>query len=45
MSWRSQNVRVGAHSMSCLTFDDILSTLRGRIIVTQADPSTDDASR
>ena len=44
MSWRSQNVRLGAHSMSCLTFDDVLSTLRGRILVAQVDPLANDPS-
>lgn len=44
MSWRSQNVRLGGHSMSCLTFDDLLPTLRGRIIVAEVEPSAEDTS-
>jgi len=37
MTWRSQNVRLGSHSMSCLTFDDVLATLRRRIMVAEAE--------
>jgi antiviral defense system Shedu protein SduA len=44
MSWRSQNVRLGGHNMSCLTFDNILSTLKGRIMIAEVDPAPEDPS-
>jgi hypothetical protein len=44
MSWRSQNLRLGGHSMSCLTFDNVLSALRGRVVIAQVDPARSDTS-
>ncbi|MFL5111534.1 MAG: Shedu anti-phage system protein SduA domain-containing protein [Microvirga sp.] len=39
LRWRSRNVSVAGYTMSCWTFDDVLSTLRRRLAYMEENPT------
>ena len=45
LKWRSHNTRLGPFSMSCRTFDDVLTVLRRRLVVLEAAPTGSDEAR
>lgn len=38
LTWRARHTTLGAHKMSCMTFDNVLDTIRRRLLIA-ADPS------